>query len=188
MSAYSKFPRTIVAALVLSIGASPHVKAEGADPEVSKLLGQLESADRVEALKLEREIQLKWSQSGSAAMNLLLKRGKDALERGETNLAIEHFSALIDHAPEFSEGWYQRAQAWHQLDKLGLSLSDIETTLRLNPNHFEAIFGFGVVLEQLGHLDLAYRAYGLVQDIHPHYDEAADAIQRLGPRVQGREL
>lgn len=188
MSATIPFPKPIVAALVLAVTYSLPLLAQEADSALAELLHQLESATPVEAVKIERELKLEWSKSGSAAMNLLLKRGQDALERGEYKLAVEHFSALIDHAPDFAEGYHQRARAWHQLDRLGLALDDVKTTLRLNPNHFEAVFGFAVLLEQLGYQDLAYRAYALVQAIHPHYDEAADAIKRLEPLVQGREI
>ena len=37
-------------------------------------------------------------------MDLLLGRGNEALEAEDYPTAIEHFSALIDHAPDFAEG------------------------------------------------------------------------------------
>ena len=61
-------------------------------------------------------------------MDLLLTRGRDALEAGETVLAIRHFTALIDHAPEFAEGYNGRATAYFQMGRYGLSLEDIRMT------------------------------------------------------------
>ena len=38
-------------------------------------------------------------------MDLLLERGRKAMSEGDTNTAIEHLTALTDHAPNFAEGW-----------------------------------------------------------------------------------
>lgn len=184
-------PKHIVAAVVMLVTFSLPLAADTpaeARARIADLLSRLESAEPAEAHKIERELQLEWSKSGSAAMNLLLKRGQEALERGEVDLAIEHLSALTDHAPEFAEGWILRARAWHDKEELGMALADLQRALALEPNQFEALFGLAVVLEQLDHRDLALRAYLLVQTLHPHYEEAAAAIARLQPLVLGREL
>lgn len=66
-------------------------------------------------------------------MDLLLRRGQEALEAGDTTLAIERLDALTDHAPDFAEGWNARATAWYMKGEFALSLADIEQTLTLNP-------------------------------------------------------
>ncbi|WP_245776450.1 tetratricopeptide repeat protein [Thalassovita taeanensis] len=152
------------------------------------MLEQLRQADPTDAARLDRAIQMQWRQSGSAAMDLLLKRGKQALERGDTVTALEHLTALIDHAPDFAEGWHLRASAWHKAAEPGLAIADLEQVLRLNPDHYEALFGLAVIMEQLERPQLAYRAYALVLTIHPQYHAAADAIARLEPLVEGLEL
>lgn len=186
MSAVFTSPKAIVAAiLTVALFAAP---VKGEDVAIDDLLKRLEQADPTQAGKVARELELEWSKSGSAAMNLLLKRGKEALERGDTVLAIEHLTALTDHAPDFAEGWVLRAQAWHRLEELGLALADLQQVLALNPNHYEAMFGLAVTLEQLDEHELAHRAYRLVLTIHPHYDEAKEAVKRLDPKVQGKAL
>ncbi|WP_246525427.1 tetratricopeptide repeat protein [Thalassovita aquimarina] len=155
---------------------------------IGELLNQLEQADPAEAKRIDRQIKMEWSKSGSAAMDLLLKRGREAMERGDLELAAGHLTALIDHAPDFAEGWHQRASVWFQQGRYGLALSDLEHVLTLNPNHYEALFGLAVMLETLDQPELAYRAYTLVQQMHPHYEEAAEALKRLETRVQGQSL
>ena len=76
------------------------------------LLRQLAEADPAEAKRLDRQLQALWRKSGSASMDLLLKRGRDALELEYTNIAIGHLTALTDHAPDFAEGWHARASAY----------------------------------------------------------------------------
>tara|TARA_Y100001956_G_scaffold65488_1_gene66448 strand:+ start:690 stop:1250 length:561 start_codon:yes stop_codon:yes gene_type:complete len=179
-------PKPIVAAIMTLVLFTSPVKGE--DTAVADLLERLQQADTVEATKLSRELQLEWSKSGSASMNLLLKRGKEALERGEFDAAADHLTALTDHAPQFAEGWALRAQLWHHMDRPGLALSDLQQVLVLNPNHYESLFGLAVTLEQLEEHELALEAYRLVLTIHPHYEEATEAVERLAPQVQGQSL
>ncbi|WP_319824327.1 tetratricopeptide repeat protein [Thalassovita sp.] len=178
--------KPIVAATLLTVTFSLPAMGENALPD--DLLGALKQSEPVEARKLADEIVLRWAQSGSPAMDLLLKRGQDAADRGDFNQALGHLTALTDHAPDFAEGWHMRASVYFRTDELGLALHDLEQTLRLNPNHFPALYGFGVIMEQLGKPDLAYKAYQLALAIHPHYEEAQEAMKRLQVQVEGRDL
>ena len=153
------------------------------------LLGALAGAgDPAEARHLERQLQALWSRSGSASMDLLLKRGREALENGETRAAIEHLTALTDHAPDFAEGWYLRASAYYEAGLVGPALADLGRALTLNPNNYEAIFGLGSILESLDDIDRAEAAYARVLAIHPHNEDAARALERLEPRMRGKSL
>ena len=149
---------------------------------------RLKSADEVDAGRIEREIEMIWSQSGSAAMDLLLTRGRDAMEKQDFAVAIEHFTALTDHAPEFAEGWYGRAQAFAQIERIGLAIADLEHTLLLNPRHYEAIFGLGMIFEQLDQPEQAYDAYRLVLDLYPHHEGASERLNKIERGVNGTEL
>lgn len=156
--------------------------------EPGDILAELQDADPAAAKRLESELRMVWDRSGSAAMDLLLTRGRDALEREDWKVAVEHFTALIDHAPGFAEGWHMRATAFFRLDMLGPALSDLERALALNPDHFEAIGGLAVILEKLGMSEEAYDAYSRVLVLHPHYQKAKDALERLETEVNGRAL
>ncbi|MES2542540.1 MAG: hypothetical protein V4583_18475, partial [Pseudomonadota bacterium] len=52
------------------------------------LFDRLKTAEEAEAGRIETEIWIEWSKSGSPAMDLLLQRGKDAMALGETGQAI----------------------------------------------------------------------------------------------------
>ena len=80
-----------------------------AEAAPAALLDRLATASPAEAPRIAREIEAHWAKSGSAAMDLLLRRGRDAMEASEYVLAIEHFTALTDHAPAFAEGFHARA-------------------------------------------------------------------------------
>lgn len=152
------------------------------------LLEALAQADSAESRRLERQLHALWSKSGSPAMDLLLNRGRDALAASDTRAAIEHLTALTDHAPDFAEGWLARASAYFAADLYGPALADLQRALQLNPNNFNAITGLGAILEAFGDPVGAYAAYQRVQTIHPHHEEAGRAIERLKADVEGKAL
>lgn len=159
-----------------------------ANEQLDGLMADLRGAEPAAAERIAREVELIWRQSGSASADLLLKRGRDAMEVGEFEAAVDHFSALTDHAPDFTEGWVGRASAFVNLERYGLALSDLEHALALNPQHYEAIYGLGVILETIGQPEEAYEAYLILQTIHPHYPELTDALMRLDALAKGRSL
>ncbi|WP_224824418.1 tetratricopeptide repeat protein [Cognatishimia sp. MH4019] len=178
--------RIVTAFFVTVSFCLPFSGAFAADEQA--LLDDLATASPEEAAQIEDQLARAWAKSGSAAMDLLLQRGRDALEAGDLDAAIEHFTALTDHAPEFAEGWNMRATVFFQQDKPGLALEDLTKALTLNPNHFGAIIGLAVILEQTGYPADALEAYRTVQSIHPHQDQVATAIERLEKEVGGQDI
>lgn len=155
---------------------------------MDRQLKELKTADEDQALKLAREIRRQWSISGSATADLLLKRGRDALRTKDTRAAIEHFTALTDHAPDFAEGWHARASAYYEAKLYGPAIDDLARTLALDPNHFDAIQGVGAIFEQLEDWDRAWQAYTQVMAIHPHHARVVEAMERIEPKVKGPAL
>ena len=152
------------------------------------LLKDLALAAPSETAAIDRELQALWSRSGSAAMDLLLRRGRDAAERGDLRAATEHLTALTDHAPGFARGWYERARVFHLLGRYGPAVADLERALALNPMDYNAIYALGTVFEQFRMPDRAFAAYQRAKSIHPHHEEVSSALDRLAPLVEGREL
>lgn len=176
--------KPVVAAIaVLAALSGPAPAADEA-----ALLRDLAGADAAAAHAAERELLARWRRSGSASMDLLLQRGRDALDRGDTPAAIGHLSALTDHAPGFAEAWHVRALAYFDAGLFGPALADLGRALTLNPNQFEAIHGLGAILEDLGDDKGAHAAYGRARAIHPRHEDATGALDRLGPRIRGEAL
>ncbi|WP_371168888.1 tetratricopeptide repeat protein [Aliiroseovarius sp. 2305UL8-7] len=153
--------------------SSPH------SDELDNLFTLLANADETNWKALEEEIWDLWSRSGSDTFDLLLARGRDAMDEGDLDAAIEHLTALTDHAPEFAEGWNARATAFYLSGQLGLSLDDIARTLTLEPRHFGALSGLGLILEQLGDPDRALQAFQYSLAIHPQSPRVKEAVKRL---------
>lgn len=181
--------KPIVAALVVIVVFSGSGHSQEADlTDESELLSALSTSDAAGAQRLDRQLKAIWGKSGSASADLLLKRGRDALEAEDFVAAIEHLTALTDHAPEFAEGWHARASAYFGADLYGPALADLERALALNPNHYDAIYGLGLIFEALGQREQAFEVYSRALAIHPHHEEVTSAVNRLKPHVTGQSL
>lgn len=171
-----------IGAVVLLCGpASGQARIEG-------LLEALRTAPPEQAAAAKRDVEREWSRSGSAAMDLLLKRGREAMAVGAFDKAIEHFTALTDHAPDFAEGFHARATAYYRADLYGPALDDLQTALALNPKNFNAIFGLAVLFEELGNSHRAEQLYRRVLALNPHHENAEKALEKLKTKGFGRTL
>ncbi len=176
----------IVAALALIFFSAVPLHAQNAT--LDTLFDQLKQSDAASAEKIEQDIWREWSKSGSAAMDLLLERGRTALAAGAPDLAVQHFSALVDHAPDFAEGWNARATAYFQTGAFGPAISDIARVLTLNPRHYGALSGLGAIFEELGQPEKALEVYRAALEINPHGTGLAEAVERLGADTAGQAL
>lgn len=159
-----------------------------AQDRAAELLESLRTATPEQAKAAERDIEREWSRSGSAAMDLLLKRGRDAMAVGEFGVAIDHFTALTDHAPNFAEGFHARATAYYRAELYGPALDDLESALALNPDNFNAIFGLGVLFEEFGDNRRAADLFRRVLALNPHHENAEKALEQLKSEGIGRTL
>lgn len=136
----------------------------------------------------ESDILREWSKSGSAAMDLLLQRGEQALDEGDIEAAIGHLTALTDHAPDFATGWQARAAAYSAAGMYGPAAADLARALTLEPRQFAALTQLGEMLEDMGDTDAALQAYRESLKIHPHQDAAIDGVERLESEDQGTDI
>ena len=178
--------KRIVAALLLTVGFS--IPALADEARLDDLFNQLREADAQAAALIEAEIRTEWSKSGSAAVDLLLRRAEDALEVGEYDVAIEHYTAAIDHAPDFAEAYNGRATAYYLTDRIGPAIDDLRQALVLNPRHFEAMRGFAILLDELGRSADSLEVFRQVQAIHPADPDVAAAVDRLELMLEGQTL
>lgn len=186
MSVSFPFLKRIVAALfavcLFSFTAFAQTSA------LDEMFERLKTADEGASGRIEREIWNEWSKSGSPAMDLLLQRGRDALAEGNIPEAIEHLTALTDHAPDFAEGWNARATAYYQAGEFGPSVADIARVLTLNPRHFGALSGLASIHESLDNKPRALEIYRAALAIHPNLAGVSSAIERLEKDTSGTEL
>lgn len=177
--------RLLAGAVVLVLGVG-RLAAQEAD--MDDLFARLQKADAAEAGRIERLIEIEWSKSGSPSLDLLLQRGREALDNGDIPAAIEHLTALTDHAPDFAEGWNMLAIAYYQEGEFGPSVEDLGRTLTLNPRHFRALEGLGAIFEEIGEPEKALEVYKAALAIHPQMQSVLEAVKRIEAATAGQDL
>jgi len=176
----------VVTAIFLLANVPSGALADG--ERAAELLQELKREDLPNWKQVEEALLAEWSKSGSASIDLLLKRGREAVEDGDFETALEHFSAVTDHAPDFAEGYNARALAYFRSGLYGPALADLRHVLALNPNHFGALSGLGAILEETGRYDAALAAFSAAHAIHPHDPDLEEALERLEVMTSGRTL
>lgn len=159
--------------------ASPKPSVPTDARRLDDLLAQLAEPGREDWQQIETKIVRIWSKSGSDSMDLLLRRGNEAMQAEDYPAAIEHLSALVEQAPDFAEGWNARATAYYLMGEYSLSMADIEHVLALNPKHFGALAGLAAMLEDLGEPGLALKALLAAQKLNPNRPNINEAVTRL---------
>ncbi len=175
-----------VTALASSVWFSLPARSQTA--VLDDLFAQLKTADAAQAIQISQQIQEEWSKSGSASIDMLNRMGQMALAEGDYPAAIDHFSAAIDHAPEFAEAYNGRATAFYLMGQIGPSIEDIRVTLALNPRHFGAMIGFASILEEIDRSEDALEVYQRIHDLVPADENVHDAIDRLQLLLGGQTL
>ena len=163
-------------------------QSEAPDARVDELLDRLSDPDLRNWTVTEREIVMLWSRSGSPSADYLLRRGRAAMANGDLVAAYDHLTALTDHAPEFAEGWNARATLFFRSQRFGPSIADIQRVLALEPRHFGALTGLGIMLEEMGLYERAHDAFELAHDINPHRPDIRDALARMEAELEGQAL
>ena len=154
--------------------------ADQNDPRLNDLFEQLRSSPDPEASHhIESMIWAVWLSHDDPAIEQLLQQGISAMNQGDYPAAVELFSEITSRDANFAEGWNKRATVYYLQNDLTASMHDVQRTLALEPRHFGALAGLGLIFTTTGDLPAAIRAYQDVLRIHP---------QSIGARVNIEQL
>ena len=185
MTMTSIYNAIVAAAIAIWLGLSP-AQAQGND--LDRLFDSLRDPGTTDWQRIEEEIERRLSNSGSPSADLLLRRGMQALEAEDYGAAIDHLTALTDHAPEFSEGWNARASAYFMAGLYGPAMQDLARVLTLEPRHFGALSGLGLIYEQIESADGAIKAFTAALEINPHMPWIVERLEALEEEQEGEPL
>jgi tetratricopeptide (TPR) repeat protein len=177
-------PMILAAALAL---ATAGAAADQTDGRLDRLFELLQTTGDPEAAQAaEIEIWRIWIESGHEEIDALMVEGILAMTNRRLDDAITIFSQITERAPRFAEGWNKRATAYYLIDDLVASVEDIRRTLALEPRHFGAISGMGLIFLSRGDESGALDAFEAVLAIHPHAPGARERVEELRRSLRER--
>jgi tetratricopeptide (TPR) repeat protein len=176
--------RTLALVLVVFAALSGHARADQNDPRLDPLFAELKlAATPSDGARIVHRIWALWFESKNPAVKALLRRGQAHLRASRYGEAAAAFDQVVKVAPGFGEGWNRRATARYLLGDYAGSLRDIERTLKLEPRHFGALSGRGLVYSKMGRNRAALAAFKAALAINPHLPAA-----RLNIRILRKKL
>lgn len=179
----------ILSICLLILGNAMQAQAAQDDPRLEGLFVDLADAeDDGKAAVVEQTILNIWSRSHSPTIELLLKRATTAQDLGEDDAAFDFYDSVVELAPDFAEGWNQRALLHFNRENLTAAMQDLQQTLVLEPRHFMAMVGLGRILLETGDKEGALRVFEKAIDVHPRLDGLTDQIESLTKEVKGRRI
>ena len=180
--------RLLIAAILCGALAWP-AGAKQDDERLEALFDGLATAeDPIAAKPFEAKIWQLWAESGSATVELLMNSGMAATNAGEFDRARQIFDTVVMLAPDFAEGWNKRATMWFMAGDYPASVADIERTLKLEPRHFGALSGLGMIMERIDNPGQALKAWQRALAVHPHIHGARERVEALSRKVKGQGI
>ena len=150
------------------------------DQRLNQLFQTLQSSqDATVLVETEATIWEIWYESGQQEIDDMMLEAAVLVRSGDLAAAESAYSRVIDVVPGFSEGWNRRATVRFYRRNYEGSLEDIEQTLKLEPRHFGAFWGLGMILGSQQDFERAIIAFERLLEIKPNASDARPRIELL---------
>ena len=166
-----------VAALIFY---STLVPADQTDDRLETLFITLSSSSDEQVIRsTENQIWEIWFAHPNSDVERLMQIGVQRMNANRQTEALIIFSELVENFPDYAEAWNRRATLHYILGNYQESIDDIERVLSLEPRHFGALSGLGLVYLQLDQLRKAKEAFEDLIEVHPNSPNARENLRRV---------
>jgi tetratricopeptide (TPR) repeat protein len=180
---------TALVLLLMSAVVTVPATADQHDSRLKSLFDALKTATSpARATYAEMIIWQIWSDSGNPALDQLLHEGSDAMAKDDYPTALRKFSELVGKKPDFAEGWNRRATLYYLMGDYKASIADIDRVLELEPRHFGALAGLGLINIQLERDEAAKDAFERVLDVYPLNASAKANLEFVQKKLDGKSI
>lgn len=163
---------TGAAGLILAV-TSPFRLQASTDTQRERLFKALRTAKTEREGRLAENAIWNWwlDQAPTLEVREAIDYGMKRREAYDFEAAEQAFDKAVQQAPDYAEGWNQRAFVRFLRDNIDGSLSDLEKAVDLDPDHFAAWSGMYHVLIRMGRPEVAVSALSRAVTIHPWLKE-----------------
>lgn len=164
-------------------------EAEEKAARLDKLFVKLAEEEEAEQAELiGEEIWAIWMRSGSASVDLALRRASDAQGRGDVTRARRMFDHVTELQPDYAEGWARSGRLAITEKNHDRALAELTKALIIEPRHFYALWSMATVLDQLERYEDALAVYNEVHKLYPALEPVANRRKALMSAVDGDVL
>ena len=144
------------------------VYADQNDPRLNNLFKKLNETENQEEISdLIKNIWNIWYEVKDPKVIEYFEKGIQAMRIRNYPLAIRFFNNLIEEDPNFAEAWNKRATVYFMMGDFDKSMKDIIKTLELEPRHFGALDGMGLIFIHQEQYEQAIEVYDKMLEIFP---------------------
>ena len=155
--------------LIVFLFFASSLKADQNDARLEDLFEILSTtASDIQINEVTSSIWDIWHETNDPSIEADFYRGLESMRTGDLIMAVAFFTRVIDKNPNFAEGWNKRATVYYMLGKFDASMMDIHETLKLEPRHFGAMDGMGLIFIHLEQFDKAIDIYDQMLKIFPN--------------------
>lgn len=174
-----------LAVLVVPGGA----RADQTSPVLDGLFEDLKTtSSAADAAAVEAVIWTIWLHRGTAEIDRAMALGIAAMNEGAYRRSLVYFDQMVMAAPDFAEAWNKRATVHYMMGDFDASVVDIQRTLALEPRHFGALSGMGLIYDAIGNRPAAVKVLEKALEIHPNMPGMKARIEELRAKAKGRTL
>ena len=153
---------------------------------LDSLFARLHAASSTEDTKTtEQAIWDLWMASDSPTAEVLLKQATRAMDDGAPEQALSILNRLIGAQPEFAEAWNKRATLYFLMGRYDDSLQDIDKVLELEPRHFGALSGRGMIYQRQQKYSQARAAFEEALAMNPAMEQVRNSMKMLDKLERG---
>ena len=144
------------------------VKADQNDPRLNNLFKKLNKTENQQEISdIIKDIWDIWYEVDDPKVIEYFEKGIQAMRIRNYPLAVRFFNNLIEEDPNFAEAWNKRATVYFMMGDFDKSMQDIIKTLELEPRHFGALDGMGLIFIHQGQYQQAIDVYDKMLEIFP---------------------
>lgn len=174
---------------VILLAWSALALADQTDRRLDGLFEQLRAtADPELGAVLTGEIWGIWRHTNNEAAARLMEQGARAMALEHYDDALAVLDEVVKTVPEYAEGWNTRATLLYVMGDYSASAVDVRRTLALEPRHFGAWSGLGLIYMHVGEEHAALEAFAKALEWNPHLRGSRHNLEIIKKHLQDQMI
>jgi len=173
--------RVFLGLILIFFSLQPAAHADQNDTELDALFDTLHNVDTTasQARVITSEIWQQWLRTDNDEAQKLMNLGIEMMNQYALDEAVEVFSAIIEIEPGYAEAWNKRATVYYMMGKFDLSTADVTETVRLEPRHFGALSGQGLIYLKANRRKAAVEWFKRALQMNPFMENIRTSVEQL---------